>query len=138
MAIFGPFLNAAILFNGVDLSDHIAEVSVEIGNDEVDLTAMGDGGHKRRTSLQSSSFSVKFWQDFASNKVDQLVYAAMTGGTEFPVKIWPNGTTSGTQNPYFSANCIGGNYTPLSGAVGAALDAPVTLPVSGTVTRGTS
>jgi hypothetical protein len=132
------FTNGSIQVNGVDLSDHVADITLDLKVADVDITAMGDGGKKRLPGLQDDQIQVTFWQDFAAAEVDATLYPIFTGGTAVTVKVWANGTSSSSTNPYYSASAVLIDYPPVAGAVGSGLQSKVTFAISGTVTRGTS
>ncbi len=132
------FTNGSVTINGVDLSDHVADITLDLKVADVDLTAMGDGGKKRLPGLQDNQMQLTFWQDFAGSNVDATLYPIFTGGTAVACKVWSNGTTGSATNPWYSFNGVLIDYPPIAGAVGTGLQSKVTFAVSGTVTRGTT
>ena len=139
MAKLGPFTNAALKINAVDLSNRVESVSLDLGKDDIDLTAMGDGGHTHVGGLENSKLNVNFWQAFAAaSEVDATLYPIFTAGTAVAFQLTANGTTISATNPMYSGQIVMTDYQPIAGKVGDGLQAPVTMSVSGTVTRGTS
>jgi hypothetical protein len=129
--------DVGVLINNVDLSDHIASVTINQSVDAVETTAFGDGGRTRIGGLEDSSITLDFHQDFASGEVDATI-APLVGGTA-SFDIGPFGTAvaaSGTA-PRFTGTVLLTEWTPLNGTVGDLSTASVTWPVSGVVTRGT-
>jgi hypothetical protein len=140
MAVF-VLRNCWIRINNVDLSDHISEVTVNATAADVDVTAMGAGGHQRILGIRDDSFELTAFSDFAAGKVDATLWplfvANAGAGSLFLVEVAAEGSTITSTNPKYSGTCILTEYTPIAGAVGDASMTPVTLPVNGTITRGT-
>lgn len=137
MAVF-VLSNAFVRINSVDLSDHIAEVTVSMSAADVDVTAMGAGGHQRILGIRDDSFQLTAYSDFAASKIDATLWPLFSGGSLFLVEVVGQGSSASSTNPRWSGTCILTEYTPVSGAVGDAAMTPVTLPVNGTITRGTT
>ena len=72
------FLNnkVGVKVNSVDLSDHVSSVTINRSFDELEVTAMGDTGHKFVKGLEASSISLSFFNDTASSKVLATLQAA--------------------------------------------------------------
>lgn len=127
--------NALVKVNNVDLSDHVASVTVTQNWDEVETTAFGDSGRTRVAGLQDSSISLDFHQDFAAGEVDATITPLLGGTASF--YITANGTAVSATNPKYTGTVLVTEYTPIAGAVGDLATVSVTWPVSGVVTRGT-
>ncbi len=54
------FLNNGVVLtvNSVDLSDHVTAVTINRSFDELEVTAMGDSGHKFVKGLEASSITI--------------------------------------------------------------------------------
>jgi hypothetical protein len=129
--------DVGVVLGGIDLSDHIASVTINQSIDAVETTAFGDNGRTRVGGLEDSSLTLDFHQDFAAGEVDATI-APLVGGTASFV-IAPFGTAvaaSGTA-PRYTGTVLLTEWTPLNGAVGDLSTASVTWPVSGVVARGT-
>ncbi len=126
--------NASVVVNGVDLSDHVASVTINQNTSELNPTAMGATGIARLAGLGDDSFEVEFWADFASAKVDATL-SALVGAAVFTVVVKAVNTTVSATNPKFTGSCILTSYTPIAGAVGDAHKVTVSLPVSGRIVR---
>jgi len=137
MAKLGPFINAALKVNAVDLSNRVESVTLSLAKDDVDVTAMGDGGHTHMPGLENDKLTVNFWQDFAASSVDKTLLAIFQAGTPVPFSLAANGTVGGTTNPVYTGQVVLQDYQPIGGKVGDGLQAPVTFVVSGTVSSGT-
>jgi hypothetical protein len=136
----GPFVirDPSIKINAVDLSDHVAEVSVEMTAADVDITASGSGGHQRLLGIRDDQFVLSMFSDFATAKVDATLWPLFSGGSYFLVEVWASGTATAANNPKFSGTCILTTYSPISGAIGDAARTPINLPVNGIISRATS
>ena len=129
--------DVGVIINSVDLSDHVASVTINQNVDAVETTAFGDNGRTRVGGLEDSSITLDFHQDFAAGEVDATI--APLVGTVTTFDIGPLGTAvaaSGTA-PRYTGTVLLTEWTPLNGAVGDLSTASVTWPVSGVVARGT-
>lgn len=132
------FTNAVVQVNGVDLSDHVNQVTLDLSKDQIDVTAMGADAHQWLAGLENDTLTVVYWADFAANEVDATLYPIFSGGTPVAFKVAPNGTAFSSTNPTYSGSVVLFKYQPLNGKVGDGLNTTTTFQVSGTVTRGTS
>lgn len=128
--------NPSITINSVDLTDHIAQVSIEINYDEVETTAFGNSFRTRVAGLGDASVSLDFHQDFATSNVEATIYPLL--GTTTAIVVKPVNTTTSTTNPSYSFSALVNGWTPVAGSVGDLLTASVSWPISGTVTKATS
>lgn len=130
------FNNPIITINSVDLTDRIAQVSLEMSFDEVETTAFGATARERVAGLGDHSFTASFHQDFASGEVEATIYPLLGSTTAVTVK--PVNTTTTTANPLYSFTVLVTEWSPVSGSVGELLTADVTWPVSGNVQKTNS
>jgi hypothetical protein len=131
------FTNGFVSVNGVDLSDHVTNVTIDIQSDEVDITAMSGEGWKTNTGgLKSWSAQFTFQQDFAAGKVDATIWPLLGTSTEVVLKPVNGGTTS--TNPEYSGNVLVNAYSPIANGVGELATVQVTWPGSGALSRATS
>jgi hypothetical protein len=129
--------DVSVVINNVNLSDHVASVTIQQNHDAIETTAFGDSGRKRTGGLEDSSISLDFHNDNASASVDQTIQPLL-GGTA-SISIQPSGTATPTAaNPRYTATVLLTEWSPLSGAVGDLSVASVTWPVSGTISYGTA
>lgn len=132
--VLGPLTR--FTFNGVDLSDHVTNVTVEDGKEEVDVTGFGETYREFLPGLADASISATFLQDTAASSVDATLYSAYTSNTAGTVKVTPN--TSGTVVYTLVAKIY--SFPPVSGGVGDANTVDITFRNASTagLTRGTS
>lgn len=128
--------NPSITINSVDLTDHIAQVSIDISYDEVETTAFGNTFRTRVAGLGDATVGLSFHQDFATSNVEATIYPLL--GTTTAVVVKPINTTTSTTSPAYSFTCLVTEWAPVSGSVGDLLTADVSWPISGTVTKATS
>ena len=121
--------NATVSINGTDLSDHVAEFSVETRQPEVDTSALGTGWRTFVSGLKEGTVTLSLHSDFAASNVNATIgpllgsYATVVASGTFG-----GSPTSGT------AVCYVNSITPIGGAVGDLAVQNVSWPTSGTVT----
>jgi len=129
--------NVGVKVNSVDLSDHVTNVSISRSFDELEVTAMGDSGHKFVKGLEASSITIDFLNDTASANVLATLQAAW--GTNVPiVLLQTKGTAVSATNPLYTATCLINNTTDINGAVGDMSTQSITFNVSGTIAVATT
>ena len=133
------FLNnkVGVKVNSVDLSDHVTSVTLNRSFDEIEVTAMGDLGHKAVKGLEASSISISFLNDTASSKTLATLQAAW-GTTVTVVLLQDKDTAVSATNPLYTMSCLINNTTDINGAVGDISMQDVTWTVNGTVAIATS
>jgi len=122
--------------NAVDLSSLVSSVTINRSFDELEVTAMGDSGHKFVKGLEASSITIDFFNDEATSKTLQTLNSTWGTNTTVTVKQ-TSGATSAT-NPLYTMSCLVNNITPINGAVGDISTQSVTWNVSGTIAVTTS
>ena len=133
------FLNnkVGVKVNSVDLSDHVTSVTLNRSFDELEVTAMGDTGHKFVKGLEASSVTIDFLNDTAATNVLATLQAAW--GTTVEVKLLQEkGTAVGATNPLYTFNVLVNNTTDINGAVGDVGTQSVTWTVQGATTVATT
>jgi hypothetical protein len=135
------FLNntVGVKVNSVDLSDHVQSVTLNRSFEELDVTAMGDGGRKAVKGLEASSVTIDFLNDTATSNVLATLQAAW--GTNVTVNLVQTKgvtTTISATNPLYTMTCLVNSTTDINGAVGDLGTQSVTWNVSGTVAVATT
>lgn len=127
--------------NSVDLSTYVSSVTISQEFDQLEVTAMGDTGHKYIAGLENSSISIDFNADFASSKVNQTIGGATAGngliGTTTTVTIKPAAGATSASNPLYTATCLVSQW-PQVYNVGELATISVTWPVSGAIAKTVS
>ena len=126
-----------VTINGTNLSDHIAQVSLEQTADEIETTAFGTEWRQRvGGGLKDASISIDFHQDFGAGSVDAIL-SPLFGSIATVVVAPTSGSVSAT-NPSFSGTFSVVQYSPVASSVGDLATLSVSWPSAGTVTRGTA
>lgn len=124
--------NVGVKVNSVDLSDHVQSVTLNRTFDELEVTAMGDSGHKFVKGLEASSVTIDFLNDTASANVLATLQAAW-GTSVTVVLLQTKGTAVSATNPLYTMTCLINNTTDINGATGDLGTQSVTWTVNGTV-----
>jgi len=132
------FLNNGVVVtvNAVDLSAYVSSVTLNRQFDELEVTAMGDSGHKFVKGLEASSVTIDFYNDTAASKVLATLQAGWGSSTTVTLKQ-TSAATSAT-NPLYTMSCLVNGTTDINGAVGDLGTQSVTWTVNGTVAITTS
>ena len=132
------FLNngVSVTVNSVDLSDHVTSITINRTFDELEVTAMGDSGHKFVKGLEASSITIDFLNDTATGEVLQTLQAAW--GTSVPVVIKQTSAAVSATNPSYTMTCLVNNTTDVNGSVADLSTQSVTWNVNGTIAVATS
>jgi hypothetical protein len=117
--------------NAVDLSSLVSSVSISRSFDELEVTAMGDSGHKFVKGLEASSITIDFFNDEATSKTLQTLQAVW--GTSTTVTVKQTSAATSATNPLYTMSCLVNNTTPVNGAVGDLSTQSVTWNVNGTI-----
>jgi hypothetical protein len=101
-----------------DLSDQCRSVTVTIGVDPLESTAMGDTGHRFVSGLQSVEVTLEMFLSYGATEVEGILASCVGTGTT-TLTISPSGTTESATNPeYVITNCMLENFTPIASTVG--------------------
>lgn len=127
------FLNNGVVLtvSGVDLSDHVTAVTINRSFDELEVTAMGDGGHKFIKGLEASSITIDFLNDTAAGEVLPTLQAAW--GTNAVITVKQTSAVVSATNPLYTMTCLINNTTDINGAVADLATQSLTFNVSGTI-----
>jgi len=128
------FLNngVGVKVNSVDLSDHVNNITLNRNFDQLEVTAMGDSGHKFIKGLEASSITLDFLNDTATSSVLQTLQAAW--GTNVTLVLLQNkGTAVSATNPLYTMTVLVNGTTDINGATGDLSMQSVTWDVSGTI-----
>jgi hypothetical protein len=127
------FLNNGVVLtvNAVDLSDHVTAVTINRTFDELEVTAMGDSGHKFVKGLEASSITIDFLNDTATGEVLQTLQAAW--GTTVTVTVKQTSAAVSATNPLYTMSVLVNNTTDVAGDVASLSMQSVTWNVNGTI-----
>ena len=132
------FLNNGVVLtvNAVDLSDHVTAVTINRSFDELEVTAMGDSGHKYVKGLEASSITIDFLNDTASSETLQTLQAVW--GTSTTVTVKQTSAATSATNPLYTMTCLINNTTDVNGSVADLSMQSLTFNVNGTNAVATS
>lgn len=137
MAIFVS-TDAYFVINGVDLSDHVTDLALDLQVDQQDTTAMGTNGWRSHIpGLKTGSVKVGLNGDYAAAAVDATLWGAFATIVTFDVRPVKTGGRSAT-NPSYTGSLLVTAYQPITGTVGQLNKTSITLPTTGVVSRQTS
>ena len=125
-----------VTVNAVDLSNHVTAVTLNRNFDELEVTAMGDSGHKFVKGLEASSVTISFLNDTATASV--LATLQSQWGNNATVTLKQTSAATSATNPLYTMTCLINGTTDINGAVGDLGTQDVTWNVSGTVAITTS
>lgn len=135
MAVY--LANTGVLtVNSVDLSSLVTNVVINRSFDELEITSLGDAGHKFVKGLEASSITIDFLNDSASAKTLQTLNT--TWGTSVTVTFKQTSAATSAENPLYTMTCLINNTTPVNGAVADLSTQSVTWNVMGTIAITTS
>lgn len=136
--------NVEVTIGAVDLSNHIASVTLGSTYDVVETTAFAGGNvpaaaKTRQAGLVDNSVTFEFHQDFAPGELEAYINSDVAAdsllGTEMLVKLIPASGGVGVSNPGYTFSCIVSEWTPLNGAVGELATVSVTWPITGKIEK---
>ena len=132
------FLNNGVVLtvNAVDLSDHVTAITINRNFDELEVTAMGDSGHKFVKGLEASSITIDFLNDTASSEVLQTLQAVW--GTSTTITVKQTSAATSATNPLYTMSCLINGTTDVNGSVADLSMQSCTFNVNGTIAVTTS
>ena len=133
------FLNnkVGVKVNSVDLSDHVTAVTLNRSFDELEVTAMGDTGHKFVKGLEASSVTISFLNDTATSNVLQTLQAAW-GTTVTVVLVQDKVPAVSATNPMYTFSVLVNNTTDINGSVSDIGMQDLTFTVQGAIAVATT
>jgi hypothetical protein len=98
--------NVGVKVNSVDLSDHVTAVTLNRSFDELEVTALGDSGHKFLKGLESSSVTIDFLNDINPTGSVGSVLQAAWGTIITVVLLQTKGTAVSATNPLYTMSVL--------------------------------
>jgi hypothetical protein len=135
MAIFVATDFLVSINGSTALNAYLTQVELKASANDVTTTAFGSTWVTRVAGLKEGSLTLQFNQDYAASAVDATLWPLL--GTNATVAIRPTSSAISSSNPSYTAVVVVTDYTPVSGNVGDLATLSITLPTSGTVSRGT-
>jgi hypothetical protein len=110
--------NASVAIGAVDVSDQVRSVTLTIGYDQLEVTAMGATGRAYTKGLQSVDVTIEMFNSYGASEVEATL-EDIVGDDAVTLVISPNGTTESATNPeYTITGAFLANFTPIVGTVG--------------------
>lgn len=116
----------------IDLSAYVTSFTINRNFDELDITAMGDTGHRYTAGLEASSVTIEFLNDDGASGVLQTLNT-LVGTNAYFKFIQDTSAAVSAANPLYTGLVFVNNITPINGAVGDIRTQSVTFNVSGAV-----
>lgn len=132
--------DAFVSINSVNLSDHIASITINETTDVVETTAFSSTAAKTRVAgLKDNSVTIEFHQDFASSNVEATINGSPSlVGTVTTIVVKPTSGAVSATNPSYTFSALISEWTPLNGSVGELSTISATFPISGAITKATA
>ena len=134
------FLNnkVGVKVNSVDLSDHVTAVTLNRTFDELEVTAMGDTGHKFVKGLEASSVTISFLNDNDPATSVRGTLQSTWGTSVTCVLLQDKGTAVSATNPLYTFTALVNNTTDVNGSVGDIGMQDVTWTINGAIAVATT
>lgn len=123
--------NVGVTIAGTDISDHVREVAIDDGYEELDDTVMTHLARSTLGGLATPSITVKCLQDYAAGKTHELFRAAVNTSTAVIIRRDRSAVRSGT-NPEWEFTGKVFSYNPITGGVGTIEEPAVLFKSTGT------
>ena len=119
--------NATVAIGAVDVSDQVSSVTLTVGYDELEATAMGDAGRKFVKGLESVEVTLTMFNSYGTSEIEATLYDVVGDGNT-TLTISPSGTTESASNPeYTITNAMLSSFTPVNSSVGELSTVEVTF-----------
>jgi hypothetical protein len=120
------FRDVNLVVNGVDLTDHLQQVSVPVSADEQDVTAMGAKNKQTLLGIGDGEVTATLFQDFDDGSVDATLAPLQGENEPFEVLVTPKSGVISKNNPARRIKeAILPSFNGISGSVGQAGTADV-------------
>ena len=121
----------------IDLSAYVTSFTLTRSVDSLEVTAMGDTGHRYVAGLQNNTITVDLINDDATSAVLQTLNTLFATNAYFKCTL--DKTASGSAaNPIYSGLILVDTITPINGAVADLGVQSLTFQVSGALTVATT
>lgn len=119
MPIVGPFTNAYVSVNGVDLSSSARGIHVNDSRDAKDVTTFGSSYTQETKGLGSAAITIDFVSDFSAAKTHATLQPLIGSTTPVTVEVRAVNAARSTTNPgIVLASALLFTYMALDGTIG--------------------
>jgi hypothetical protein len=136
VGIFGPFTNAFVSINSVDLSNRVKSVQINYNAAMLDATAMSNTTKVNLAGLKDWSMPVTFVDEIAAAAVDGTLFG-LVGAAAITVIMRPDAGAASATNPNYTGSAVLAG-TQIGGAHGSLLGKTVTFQCAGALARNTT
>ena len=110
--------NATVLIGAVDVSDQCRGVTLTVGYDSLETTAMGSNGRTYTKGLESVEVTLEMFNSYGAGEIEATLFDVVGDGNTTLV-ISPSGSSESATNPeYTITNAMMSSFTPLISSVG--------------------
>ena len=110
--------NATVLIGAVDVSDPCRSVTLTVGYDSLETTAMGSNGRTYTKGLESVEVTLEMFNSYGAGEIEATLFDVVGDGNTTLV-ISPSGSSESATNPeYTITNAMMSSFTPLISSVG--------------------
>ena len=110
--------NATVLIGAVDVSDQCRSVTLTVGYDALETTAMGSTGRTYTKGLESVEVVLEMFNSYGTSEIEATLFDVVGDGNT-TLTISPSGSTESATNPeYTITNAMLGSFTPVISSVG--------------------
>ncbi len=136
-------LSPGLKVGGVDLSNHVRSIKVQMNTEDIDLTAMGAVSREHGPGLRDDRIEVVFYQDYiapGSGAVDATISPLLGVAAGATIIAYAHGVTAASTAPSYTMVGFPLEYSPIDVEIGAASMTTVPfVPSAGSyITRGTT
>jgi hypothetical protein len=129
--------DAELIIGSTSIALNCNNITLEVGEEALDATVMGNTGRKMVGGLQTVSLSATVFLEYGASSVEELIYAEVGEG-DTTLVILPSSASPGTSNPeYTITNAMISSFSPISTTVGDLSTFTLTA-TAGTWVRATS
>ena len=119
-----------------DFSDHISSISLATNHQVVETTEVGQNYKRVIAGLGTNTVNFEFYQDFATNSVEDIIYDWIAARVLCKVK--PVSAPTSTTNPEYEFQVLITDWTPLNAGVGQISTINVNWPINGPIIKNTT
>lgn len=116
-----------IIIDGTNLTKRARSLTVDMPDDEVDLSTFGSQYKETGRGLSDASIVIDFLQDFAASMVDATLWPLKESDEPFQMAVKAFEAEVSATNPQYAMMAQLFNYSPLGGGVGEAVSTEVTF-----------
>jgi hypothetical protein len=117
----------------IDLSAYVTNFTLSRSVDSIEVTAMGDTGHRYVAGLENNTITVDLINDDAATAVLQSMNTLFKSNAYFKCALDKSASGSAS-NPFYSGLILVDTITPIAGAVSDLGMQSLTFQVSGAIT----